>query len=255
MRFSCSSWRERTSPWARADSIDGTIEGFVRGANGEVIAGAEVTATNVGTTLERKVASDASGRYAIPALPPGFYVVQASKQGFGTVNRANLEVRAGQVLTIEIDLSSTSFAETTEVTAVTPTVEVGRTVISNTSTSALVRALPLHGRSILDFFVVQPGVNAAAIPSGGSGSGTPTIPPCTAASGLRQMNVDGVSNNLQGGAQKPRHQRGIDVRSSRPSPTSRPSSAGSPAACRTRSHDRAATRCTGLPISSPGRSC
>ena len=46
--------------------------------------------------------------------------------------------------------------------------------------------------------MLQPGVNAPPISSGGSGTGTPTT--VYGGLGLRQMNVDGVSNNLQGGA-------------------------------------------------------
>jgi len=106
---------------------------------------------------------------------------------------------AGLVLTIEIEMSSTSFSETTEVTAVSPIVEVGRTVVSNTIAEQTVRALPLQGRSIQDFYILQPGVNAGP-PDGGSGSGTPTISTVYGGLGLRQMNIDGVSNNLQGGA-------------------------------------------------------
>ena len=85
------------------------------------------------------------------SVPPGEYVVRASKPGFATVSRANLEVSAGRVLTIEVDLSTTSFQETLEVTAASPTIEVGRTVVSNTLDERTVRALPLQGRSIQDF--------------------------------------------------------------------------------------------------------
>jgi hypothetical protein len=184
---------------AQSQAINGTIEGFVRGAGGEPMTGAEVTATNVGTGYERKVLTDARGSYNIPLLPLGAYVVQAAKQGFATVSQANLELTAGQVLTIEIVLSSTSFSESTRVTANTSPVEVGRTVVSNTLDERTVRALPLAGRSIQDFYIVQPGVNAGP-PDGGSGSGTPTISTVYGGLGLRQMNIDGVSNNMQGGA-------------------------------------------------------
>ena len=107
-------------------------------------------------------------------------------------------LRAGQVLTVEFALPATAFAETVQVTAAQPTVEVGRTVQSNTYDERTVRAVPTIGRSILDFFVLQPGVNAPPISSGGSGTGTPST--VYGGLGLRQMNVDGVSNNLQGGA-------------------------------------------------------
>lgn len=184
---------------AQGQAIDGIIEGVVRTADGNTaVAGATVRAFNASTGYERSVASDASGRYAMPIMPPGEYVVFVDAPAFATMSRTGLELRAGQVLTVEFVLSNTAFAETVQVTATAPTVEVGRTVQSNTFDERVVRAVPTIGRSILDFFVLQPGVNAPPISSGGSGTGTPST--VYGGLGLRQMNVDGVSNNLQGGA-------------------------------------------------------
>ncbi len=184
---------------AQGQAIDGIIEGVVRTADGNTaVAGATVRAFNASTGYERSVASDAAGRYAMPIMPPGEYVVFVDASTFATMSRTGLELRAGQVLTVEFALSNTAFAETVQVTATAPTVEVGRTVQSNTYDERVVRAVPTIGRSILDFFVLQPGVNAPPISSGGSGTGTPST--VYGGLGLRQMNVDGVSNNLQGGA-------------------------------------------------------
>ena len=134
----------------------------------------------------------------MPLMPPGEYVVFVEAPGLAAMNRTGLMLRAGQVLTIEFEMSNTAFSESVQVTAAQPTVEVGRTVQSNTYDERIVRAVPTIGRSILDFFVLQPGVNAPPISSGGSGTGTPST--VYGGLGLRQMNVDGVSNNLQGGA-------------------------------------------------------
>lgn len=184
---------------AQGQAIDGIIEGVVRsGAQGPPVAGATVRAFNTGTGYERSATSDQAGRYGLPLLPPGEYVVFVEASGLAPMNRAGLPLRAGQVLTVEFEMSATAFVETVQVTAAQPTVEVGRTVQSNTYDERLVRAVPTIGRSILDFFVLQPGVNAPPISSGGSGTGTPST--VYGGLGLRQMNVDGVSNNLQGGA-------------------------------------------------------
>ncbi len=183
----------------QGQAIDGIIEGVVRASDrGAPIAGATVRAFNAGTGYERSVASDAQGRYGMPLMPPGEYVVFVEAPGLAAMNRTGLMLRAGQVLTIEFEMSNTAFSESVQVTAAQPTVEVGRTVQSNTYDERLVRAVPTIGRSILDFFVLQPGVNAPPISSGGSGTGTPST--VYGGLGLRQMNVDGVSNNLQGGA-------------------------------------------------------
>lgn len=184
---------------AQGQAIDGIIEGVVRvQADGAAVSGATLRAVNAGTGYERAVVSDAAGRYGMPLMPPGEYVVMAEAPGFATMTQAGLVLRAGQVLTVEFAMSTAAFSESVQVTAETSTVEVGRTVQSNTYDERIVRAIPTVGRSILDFFVLQPGVNAPPISSGGSGTGTPST--VYGGLGLRQMNVDGVSNNLQGGA-------------------------------------------------------
>ncbi len=184
---------------AQSQAIDGLIEGFVKQADSSAaIAGAKVKALNKNTGYTREAVTDAGGRYALPLLLPGTYTVAAEKDGFPTITRANVEVRAGQSLTIEFELSTTKISEAVEISAQVPLVETGRTVVSNTYEERVVRSLPTVGRSILDFFVLQPGVNARPLSTGGSGTGTPTT--TYGGLGLRQMNVDGVSNNLQGGA-------------------------------------------------------
>lgn len=188
-----------TRAFAQGQALDGIIEGLVKTqADNSAVAGATVRAFNAGTGYERAVATDAAGRYSLPLLPPGEYVVLVEAQPLPAMSRTGILLRAGQTLTVEFSLPSSSFEETVHVSAAPSSVEVGRTVQSNTYDERIVRAIPTIGRSILDFFVLQPGVNAPPISSGGSGTGTPST--VYGGLGLRQMNVDGVSNNLQGGA-------------------------------------------------------
>src|SRR6266498_376168 len=60
----------------------GEITGEVRDAQGAVIPGAEVIATNIATNVARNTMSNDAGVYAFPALPPGAYTVRVSKTGF-----------------------------------------------------------------------------------------------------------------------------------------------------------------------------
>ena len=182
----------------QGQAIDALIEGHVRSQDGKGVAEASVRARNVATGLERETRTDASGRYAFPLVQPGRYAMIASGAGFATVTHENLETKAGHTVTVEIVLVPESVSSTVTVTEAVPVVEPGRTVVSNTYEERTVRSLPTVGRSILDFFVIQPGVNARPLSTGGSGTGTPTT--TYGGVGLRQMNVDGVSNQLQGGA-------------------------------------------------------
>jgi hypothetical protein len=156
--------------YAQGQALDGIIEGVVKTqADSKAVAGAAVRAFHAGTGYERSVVSDESGRYSLPLLPPGEYVVFVEAASFATMSRTGIVLRAGQTLTVEFAMPSSSFAETVQVTAAQPAVEAGRTVQSNNYDERTVRAIPTIGRSILDFFVLQPGVNAPPISSGGSG--------------------------------------------------------------------------------------
>lgn len=170
----------------------------MRSADGAPVPGAVVRAKNRLTSLERSVQTNESGQYVIPLLPPGSYSVTAEAAGFAALSRTGVEVAAGQVVTVPLILSPATVQTVVEVVAEIPVVEVGRTVVSNTQPEVLVRNVPIIGRSIQDFYTLQPGVNARPLSTGGSGTGTSTT--IYGGLGLRQINVDGVSNQLQGGA-------------------------------------------------------
>lgn len=196
--FLCFVSGNNQATFAQAQAIDGIIEGFTRLPDNAPLPETKIKAINQNTGYSRDAMSDAAGRYSLPLLMPGLYTVTAEKQGFPILTRKDIDLKAGQVLTMEFEINSARVAESVSITAQTPLIETGRTVVSNTYEERVVRSLPTVGRSILDFFVLQPGVNARPLSTGGSGTGTPTT--TYGGLGLRQMNVDGVSNNLQGGA-------------------------------------------------------
>ncbi|MBY0373709.1 MAG: TonB-dependent receptor, partial [Bryobacteraceae bacterium] len=183
---------------AQSQASDASLSGFVLTKDGSRLAGARVKARNLSTGLEREQTTTDSGAYTLTLLPPGLYRVSAELAGFNAVTRESITLRAGQAATIDFDLPVGDVATIVNVTEAIPVVETGKTVQSNTYDERAARAIPVAGRSLLDFFVLQPGVNAPPLSTGGSGTGTPST--VYGGTGFRQMNVDGVSNNIQGGA-------------------------------------------------------
>jgi len=107
------------------------------------VAAATIRAFNAGTGYERSVASDDSGRYGLPLLPPGEYVVFVEAAGLPAMSRTGIVLRAGQVLTVEFLVPSSSFSESVQVTAEQPSIEVGRTVQTTiTAANAAVLGIP-----------------------------------------------------------------------------------------------------------------
>jgi hypothetical protein len=183
--------------WAQGQAIDGNIEGAVLDRQGAPVAMATVRATNLGTGLRKETNTDESGRYRLQLLPSGMYTLSVTKDGFRPVNKTGIELLSGRVVVSDFALEVGDVATVIEVTSAAPLVEAGRTEMSNTYGERVARNLPTMGRNMLDFFVLQPGVNANALNTQGSGTAPPLV--VYGGMGFRQTNIDGVSNTLQGG--------------------------------------------------------
>ncbi len=187
------------SSFSQSQAIDGNIEGYVRAKDDTVLTAAHIRITNTQSGLTRETDTDGAGYFRVQILPPGAYTVTVAKDGFATQQQTGLSLEAGQVLTMRVSLDVGSVTTAVEVKAEIPVVETGRTnAYNNIYSSREVQNLPVAGRSYLDLFVLNPIVNAPPLSTGGSGTGTPSV--TYGGLGFRQINVDGVSNNVQGGA-------------------------------------------------------
>src|SRR5579883_1525230 len=76
----------------------GTILGTVKDATGAAIPNANVTLTNVGTSVKQQAKTDGNGNYEFVNQRPGTYTVQADMQGFQPAgsNNFSLAVNARQ---------------------------------------------------------------------------------------------------------------------------------------------------------------
>lgn len=59
----------------------GAITGEVTDASGAVVADAAVTIVSAQTNVSRDTATNSSGLYSVPELPPGIYSVKVVMQG------------------------------------------------------------------------------------------------------------------------------------------------------------------------------
>src|SRR5260370_20057211 len=91
-----------TSAWAQ--SFRGSIRGTVTDPSGSVIAGAKVTAKNIGTGLQREATTGQDGGYVLAELPAGVYTVAAQAAGPSPAAQ-NVQVNVGLGTTANLDLT------------------------------------------------------------------------------------------------------------------------------------------------------
>ena len=111
------------SPARAQGTTSGTVLGTVSDSTGAVLPGAEVTATNLGTSRSRTVISDDEGRYLISTLSLGTYEVAAVLPGFQTAVQTGIEMTIGRRAVVNFTLSVGEITERVTVTGEAPLIE------------------------------------------------------------------------------------------------------------------------------------
>lgn len=90
---------------ALAQTDTGSISGVVGDTTGAVIPGARIVITQVETNVRVELDSTAPGFYLAPALRPGHYDVELSKDGFQAQRKTGAEVRVQDRLELNFTLA------------------------------------------------------------------------------------------------------------------------------------------------------
>jgi hypothetical protein len=146
------------------------IVGTVKDPQGAVVAGANVTVTNVATGVERRAVTDHDGSYQALELPIGAYKVKVERDGFTTAETVAYTLEINQVQRIDVTLKVGAKSETVEVTGDAAQVEVVNPTLGASVTSRPIVDLPLNGRNVLDLALLEPGVTPHNNDDGSAGS-------------------------------------------------------------------------------------
>jgi carboxypeptidase family protein len=128
---------------ARAQSA---INGTVRDASGAVLPGVTVEASSdalIGRS--RSAVTDGEGRYLIPDLRPGQYVVTFTLTGFSIVRREGIELPSEFTATINADMRVGGIEESITVTGDAPIVDVTTAVHTQVLNREALDAIPTGG--------------------------------------------------------------------------------------------------------------
>ena len=141
-----------------AQTINGTVQGYISDVAGDPIPGATVTATNQDTGINRAVITDANGYYSAKALQVGAYTVSAELAGMQTTQQTDISVLVGQIKDINLTLEIESSSEVITVTSEAPIIETSRSGAANYIDEVAIESLPIVGRDFTDFAILTPGV-------------------------------------------------------------------------------------------------
>jgi len=181
----------------------GRITGRVVDSSGAVIPNAMVRVENIGTNVQTDILSDSQGNYDARNLIPGQYHVIVEKPGFKRYRRGPIEVRVGDVLTVDVSLEIGDGTESVTVTAETPLLEAASANVGQVIDRRRLIDLSMPASNVSYLIQLAPGIISSAAPtSNWQLNATSTQANfSTNGSGLQtsQFTVDGIPNMLSYG--------------------------------------------------------
>jgi hypothetical protein len=170
-----------------------SIEGIVKDSSGAVMPGVTVEAKNEAIGIVVSAVTDANGVYRFPALASGVYDVTATLAGFQPLTVPDVQLSLGQIKKVDFALTVAGVAESVQVTAESPLVDVKQSARSTSIRAEQIDLLP-KGRDYTSLVTQAPGANYEAKSNGIMIDGS--------SAGENRYIVDGIeTTNLQSGAQ------------------------------------------------------
>src|SRR5581483_1202094 len=166
--------------------VGAAIDGTVTDAIGAGIADVSVVIRNLETGTERKLVTDAGGRYSAPSISVGKYRVTASKDGFQTQVKTGIELVVGQRSTVDLSLPVGELRQVVTIEERPAPVAVSTQSTSGLVSERQVKDLPLNGRSYDELMTMNPAVvNYTNGRSGGVGTSNSALGNMFAVDGRR----------------------------------------------------------------------
>jgi hypothetical protein len=133
------------------------ISGRVKDAQGGLVPGATVTATNQQTRQSATAVTDGTGFFTFPNLASGTYTLTTELQGFKKAVRPDVALDAAASVSIDFTLETGAVTESVTVTADSPVLTTD-TSLRKTIESKDIEQIPFSGRNPIGVVGLKPGV-------------------------------------------------------------------------------------------------
>ena len=133
------------------------VDGIVTDTSGKFMVNVQVTMVQAETQAPRSTFTDVQGRFAIPNLAPGPYVMDAKAPGFKDYRQTGIVLQVGQTININVAMTIGAVTETIEVSGNASMVETKDSGIAQVMDTQKVVDLPLNGRNLTQLLTLVGG--------------------------------------------------------------------------------------------------
>ena len=141
----------------RAQAVTATINGTITDPTDNVVANAEVKATDLDRGTIWPAKTNAQGYYNLAHLPVGRYEVRVSAAGFSTAVQTPIELQLNQVSAVNIKLAVGQNTESVQVTSEAPLLQTDTTDVGTVIDARTNVGLPLASRNYMQLTLLTPG--------------------------------------------------------------------------------------------------
>ncbi|HZT28724.1 MAG TPA: TonB-dependent receptor [Bryobacteraceae bacterium] len=153
---------------ASAQVGSSTITGRITDSTGAVIPKVSVSIVQTGTNYQFSAVTNEDGIYRVPSLSPGAYRISFEAAGFKKLVRDGIELRAGDVLAVDVALEVGAVTESVQVTGAAPLLETETSATGALVEGETLHKLPLYQRYINLTLNLVPGLSMGGYAYGGS---------------------------------------------------------------------------------------
>ena len=150
-----------------AQSYTASVQGVVTDSTQSVIPGARIVVTNVDRNVRQEGTTDNAGRYVLPALQPGNYMLEVEAVGFAKYARGPFPLQVQQQASIDVELSVGTLSTAVSVEATAPLLNAANAALGQVVENKYILSLPLAGRAPLALVALSPGVTPSNLNPGG----------------------------------------------------------------------------------------
>jgi hypothetical protein len=143
---------------ALAQIKSSTITGAVTDQKGAVVAGANVTVTEMNKGVSKTIKTNAVGDYTVPYLDQGVYAVTVKAEGFQTFRKTDIPIATGATVSIDVQLTVGSVSQTVEVRASAAELQTETTTVQGTVDTNVIANIPNINDNPLYYATLQAGV-------------------------------------------------------------------------------------------------
>jgi hypothetical protein len=145
---------------ARAQQGTGELRGRVIDAQGAVLPGVTVVATNEASGIFREIVSGTDGSFFMSALTPGQYELSAQLSGFKKYARKGVRVEVGKTMSLDVQLEVGGIEQEVTVTAETPLVDTTSKQLGGSVQVQELQDVPSLNRNFTSYLSLLPGITS-----------------------------------------------------------------------------------------------